>query len=374
MPRPKRRSSFKVKKTHRPCTYELGYVRQDLYACRKCTDAVNGVHSGFCAGCRETCHADHPEEVFELYTKRNFRCDCGNSRARNTCLLQPYKDDLNVGNQPSYSHNFSSRYCRCDREYEMGLAMAQCAMCEDWFHEECYKTDGARRAGHAQPFADEYEFTCKACVSKLPVLSDYYEKFHAWTSVPDVRKWRAENFKKTCSRPTPGTARCKSGSIDLQWRPGFRVHLCRCAKCMELYRVGNSLYIVDRSDFVNTVDDDDMLEVFVDTPDEDVIKMEDVVMDDPCIQKDCDDNSFDNALKTAPENIRISNGIKAAPNEESVDCIRRRRMLSFLQNLSGKKEPGHDEMAGYVTDLTADLLATFRQRLDAPMGDMTNIT
>jgi len=34
--------------------------------------------AGFCYSCSITCHTDH--DVYELWTKRHFRCDCGNSK------------------------------------------------------------------------------------------------------------------------------------------------------------------------------------------------------------------------------------------------------------------------------------------------------
>lgn len=47
--------------------------------------------AGFCLACSYHCHEGH--EVFELYTKRNFRCDCGNEKFANaSCkLLEVFK-------------------------------------------------------------------------------------------------------------------------------------------------------------------------------------------------------------------------------------------------------------------------------------------
>ena len=42
--------------------------------------------AGICYACSDKCHDGH--DLFELYTKRNFRCDCGNARfAETKCLL-----------------------------------------------------------------------------------------------------------------------------------------------------------------------------------------------------------------------------------------------------------------------------------------------
>lgn len=57
------------------CTYQLGYVgRQALYSCKTCFEK-SGVKAGICLACSLKCHDGH--DLFELYTKRNFRCDCG---------------------------------------------------------------------------------------------------------------------------------------------------------------------------------------------------------------------------------------------------------------------------------------------------------
>ena len=49
----------------------------------------------------------------ELYTKRNFRCDCG-PRLGQACKLLPAKEE-NVKNV--YNQNFSGVYCECSRPY-----------------------------------------------------------------------------------------------------------------------------------------------------------------------------------------------------------------------------------------------------------------
>lgn len=75
----------------------------------------------------------------ELWTKRKFRCDCGNSKFGELfCKLCPSKDPENVDN--SYNKNFTGSYCICGRPYpdpnaEEQVEMIQCCICEDWFHE-----------------------------------------------------------------------------------------------------------------------------------------------------------------------------------------------------------------------------------------------
>ena len=42
--------------------------------------------------------------MVELYTKRNFRCDCGNSKMKRGCDLEKNKDTINSNN--TYNHNY----------------------------------------------------------------------------------------------------------------------------------------------------------------------------------------------------------------------------------------------------------------------------
>ena len=60
----------------------------------------------------------------ELYTKRNFRCDCGNHKfaasgggdAAKCCKLAAHKDI--AGNPENvYNQNYDGVYCTCHRPY-----------------------------------------------------------------------------------------------------------------------------------------------------------------------------------------------------------------------------------------------------------------
>jgi len=46
---------------------------------------------GICVGCIVQCHDGH--EVFELGQRLDFRCDCGNGRMPQACLLNAEKED-----------------------------------------------------------------------------------------------------------------------------------------------------------------------------------------------------------------------------------------------------------------------------------------
>ena len=79
-------------------------------------------------------------KVIEIWTRRHFRCDCGNSKfGVGICKLFSSKDTENSENV--YNQNFTGVYCTCKRPYpdpdcteDVG-EMLQCCVCEDWFHE-----------------------------------------------------------------------------------------------------------------------------------------------------------------------------------------------------------------------------------------------
>ncbi|NXC61836.1 MLO2 protein, partial [Aleadryas rufinucha] len=141
--------------------------RQALYACSTCTPP-GAEPAGICLACSYECHGTH--RLFELYTKRNFRCDCGNSKFKNLqCKLLPEKSKVNSGNK--YNDNFYGLYCTCKRPYpdpedEIPDEMIQCIVCEDWFH--------GRHLGAVPPESgDFHEMVCQACMNHCHFLWAY---------------------------------------------------------------------------------------------------------------------------------------------------------------------------------------------------------
>ncbi|VDD84455.1 unnamed protein product [Mesocestoides corti] len=124
------------------------------------------------------CHCDH--EVVELYTKRHFRCDCGNSnfKGASECKLWEEKDDVNVENK--YDQTFDGVFCVCSRPYpdpdaEEEFEMFQCGICEDWFH-----THHLGLPPDFLPNDDYEELTCLNCIKRLPLLwLLYYSLMHS---------------------------------------------------------------------------------------------------------------------------------------------------------------------------------------------------
>uniref|UniRef100_A0A673UHS5 UBR-type domain-containing protein n=1 Tax=Suricata suricatta TaxID=37032 RepID=A0A673UHS5_SURSU len=132
------------------CSYSQGSVkRQALYACGTCTPEGEEP-AGICLACSYECHGSH--KLFELYTKRNFRCDCGNSKFKNLeCKLFPDKAKINSGNK--YNDNFFGLYCICKRPYPDP---------ED------------EHLGATPPESGDFqEMVCPACMKRCPFLWAY---------------------------------------------------------------------------------------------------------------------------------------------------------------------------------------------------------
>lgn len=155
------------------CTYSKGYIkRQAIYACLTCCSEAKiepEKRAGVCLACSLNCHENH--ELIELYTKRNFRCDCGNPKCNHPCQFSTERRDLNVEN--SYNQNFSGVYCVCSRPYPDPEAtfeeeMIQCIVCEDWLHTNHLEA--------TVPGIEHYsEMICKKCMDLNEFLHDYSE-------------------------------------------------------------------------------------------------------------------------------------------------------------------------------------------------------
>ncbi|XP_005986670.1 putative E3 ubiquitin-protein ligase UBR7 [Latimeria chalumnae] len=150
------------------CSYSEGYIkRQALYACNTCTPK-GGEPAGICLACSYKCHEGH--ELFELYTKRNFRCDCGNGKFKDfECKIFPEKERVNAVNK--YNDNFFGLYCICKRPYpdpedEVPDEMIQCVVCEDWFH-------GRHLGAVPAENTDFQEMVCQSCMGRCSFLWAY---------------------------------------------------------------------------------------------------------------------------------------------------------------------------------------------------------
>ncbi|KAK6339529.1 hypothetical protein TWF718_008936 [Orbilia javanica] len=170
------------------CTKPLGPLRQLVFACMKCTSDGSSP-AGICYSCSISCHGSHGELV-ELFSKRNFECDCGTTRMPGShCHLRKTQED-SAAQGNSYNQNFQNLFCKSERyevENELGT-MYQCLLgdrCgEDWFHDRCIlglppggpADSDAGGSDHLQGFPDEDSFEyfiCWKCTSANPWLLKY---------------------------------------------------------------------------------------------------------------------------------------------------------------------------------------------------------
>ena len=260
------------------CTYSKGYVkRQALYACSTCSTAEDPV-AGVCLACSLECHNGH--NLYELYTKRNFRCDCGNDKFSSLkCKLFSEKDSVNEEN--AYSQNFRGLYCSCSRPYpdeedDVEDEMVQCVVCEDWYH--------SRHLGDTvmPPNMTFSEMVCCDCTKKCKFLLQYSALLLAPTKVekdyenvevnvvdlPDSLKCNNNNEECEGDKTTdPGLANkdpdssagvsCKIESVipikingATFWPEKWRSVLCKCRSCLENYDELKVSFLLDESDTV----------------------------------------------------------------------------------------------------------------------------
>jgi len=170
------------------CTYDLGYIKQQVYICMTCTNN----NAGFCYSCSIACHSQH--DVRELFSKRNFRCDCGNSKFPGKCCLKDKTDTINEKNK--YNHNFSGRFCWCNKVYDPDEdeLMFQCNICEEWFHASCITKDKEKLS---ESFDD---YICRDCVDKYNFIKKYkFMKnicFIPYKNDDNIQNINSENAKR----------------------------------------------------------------------------------------------------------------------------------------------------------------------------------
>lgn len=284
------------------CSYNQGYVyRQALYACLTCLkdnlkteqkteenaylETDESLLHAICLGCTYECHQNH--EFIELYTKRNIRCDCGNSKfkSNSVCKLEANKDPVNELNK--YNHNFKGLYCTCNRPYpelgneselntskasksteENSEEMQQCTICEDWFHlnhllgNEKFPTN-----------EEDYEdVICHNCMDSNQFLWNYQGYIALKTQseskdeeAVDVTTTETTTSQQTKSKDTPTECflkkfqelaekeeRSKEACCFLA---GWREALCRCNTCLDMYKEEKIDFLLNPNDTIKYYED-----------------------------------------------------------------------------------------------------------------------
>ncbi|ESP02860.1 hypothetical protein LOTGIDRAFT_212357 [Lottia gigantea] len=222
------------------CTYDQGYIpRQALYACSTCA-ASSGQIAGICLACSYECHEGH--DLYELYTKRYFRCDCGNEKFSDfECKLNNSKGGNNSRNK--YNQNFKGLYCSCERPYpdpedETEDEMIQCSLCEDWYH--------GRHLGIKDTLPSDYEeMICPGCINKHEFLLLYSPAKITEDSNAD---------SNSCLLKRLDNNQQSSDKACFMFE-GWRSQLCRCTTCQKMYEEKNISFILDEDDTVHAYED-----------------------------------------------------------------------------------------------------------------------
>lgn len=272
------------------CTYVKGYMkRQAIFSCLTCTPDGN---AGVCTACSLSCHDGH--EIIELWTKRKFKCDCGNSKFGGSyCKLLASKDIENEENK--YNHNFMGKYCSCGRPYpdpdvDEQVEMIQCCICEDWFHEEHLGLGNEIKIPRDEDGEPLYEdLICHICSPLFSFLNLYPQSIHASNNTPQntTTPSKLKAIMDPTPTPTPSTTPTPSGTstnpengkdigensktcvlgVDLlstestqsqgqsQSEAMFLVKnwrevLCGCDKCLGYYEKKGISYLLDKEDSI----------------------------------------------------------------------------------------------------------------------------
>ncbi|CAD6336715.1 unnamed protein product [Miscanthus lutarioriparius] len=253
------------------CTYAGGYLkRQAVFSCLTCVpDGVAGV----CTACSLACHDGH--EVVELWTKRKFRCDCGNSKfGGHLCKLCPEKDSENSAN--AYNHNFKGSYCTCGRPYpdpeaKEQVEMIQCSICEDWFHGDHIGLNSIEEIPGDEEGEPLYEeFICHKCSPVCHFLKLYPDTIWAsgkqnlvlQTDASDPNAMEKPSVPEEANLGSSSGSNCKLG-MDVNTMPavtdksepffmskGWRETLCRCETCINFYAQRGIAYLIDKEDSI----------------------------------------------------------------------------------------------------------------------------
>ena len=205
--------------------------------------------------------------MVELYTKRNFRCDCGTSRMTNKCKLESIKE---VNTRNRYNQNFIGLYCTCHRPYPdpedtTDDVMIQCVVCEDWFH-------GRHLNMGDTPLPEESSYTemvCSGCVEKFDFLQSYsglsVVKVSKETSSKEIigvaitsddckcdgneSKDPILNHLTKCKLKTPISDNDRV-LTSMFFPDKWRSSLCHCPACDQLYSDLNLDFLTDEADTV----------------------------------------------------------------------------------------------------------------------------
>lgn len=163
--------------------------------------------------------------------------------------MEKFKLPLNENNR--YNHNFSGKYCTCNTAYppeeEDDSAtqedMWQCVACEDWYHSNHLATENI-------PEKFE-ELICGQCASKLNFLYSYTKE--DLTTTTNNNSTTTDEQSSECgllNRTKQIGDTDQKGPIFFP-SSDYRRKLCRCNKCLDLYKEKDCSYLIDETDTVS---------------------------------------------------------------------------------------------------------------------------
>ncbi|EGW34235.1 uncharacterized protein SPAPADRAFT_49293 [Spathaspora passalidarum NRRL Y-27907] len=246
------------------CTYELGELRQPVFACLTCSRQNDDTPIGVCYSCSIQCHASH--DIVELFSKRGFVCDCGTTRMSKThngaCKLRRHGHklerrlsissnssakelELNAEDIPSssnsYNQNYRGTFCDCQEQYNPAEETGDMLQCyfgfecgEDWYHDRCImgidksavsKTDNGEepKLKYFPNLVDFDVFVCWKCISKFKQVFDeldrqttiVHTKLPHFKQVPSVEEWhkQKETFEQTSAEPAAKKAKVDTTDV-----------------------------------------------------------------------------------------------------------------------------------------------------------------
>lgn len=221
-----------------------------------------------------------------MYTKRNFKCDCGNSKFNqsNPCKLQPNKDALNDLNK--YNHNFKGLFCTCNRPYpeesepaeetelntsqnntsteENSDEMVQCTICEDWYHvNHLLGNDLFPIKEEESDEESEQDVICHCCMENNKYLW-YYLGYIAIkiqketeNTIVDIETNNTEPEQINEETCLLKKYKLKFKDLDLEktnqaccFLAGWRSALCKCTDCLELYKFKQVEFLINPNDTI----------------------------------------------------------------------------------------------------------------------------
>ena len=225
------------------CTYDAGYVTQNVYLCRTCSSG--GKKVVVCFGCSLDCHSHH--DILELWKKRAIRCDCG-VEGQLCSLREKGRIEANTENKYVPEQNYEGLFCWCHQPYNYDDALlVQCVCCSDWYHDTCVLEEWRRNQMYpdittfSDNMLDEALFICRDCVTAD--IGAYLPQVGWWQTRTEREKEEGDKNEAGANDETKVEKEASSSCVAPTGQGGgscfvvsdFQDRLCKCARCAVLF-------------------------------------------------------------------------------------------------------------------------------------------